>query len=88
MSSAISERRFLIESLGYVSESSVTINKSLREMSDGFIASPTILEKQKLSDMGVRFLFIDRREPYDPQLTEYCEKALQTTLALACKLRP
>ncbi len=88
MSSAVSERRFLIESLGYVSESSVTSNKSLREMSDRFIVSPTILEKQTLSDMGVRFLFIDRREPYDPQLTEYCEKVFQTTFAIACKLRP
>ena len=85
LSSAISERRFLIEGISYVSESSLGSKEELLALSDRFINEPNDSGLAQLRNLGVTFAYIDRREPYDWAVTSYCSEMYISELAIACK---
>lgn len=85
LSSAISERRFLIEGISYVSESSLGSKEELLALSDRFISEPNDSDLARLKNLGVTFAYIDRREPHDWAVTIYCSEVRISELAIACK---
>lgn len=85
LSSAISERRFLIEGISYVSESSLGSREELLALSDRFINEPNDSDLARLGNLGVTFAYIDRREPYDWTVTNYCSEVRISEQAIACK---
>lgn len=85
--SALSERRFLIEGLGYVG-GDVRLKESYRDLSDQFISYPNDRDFEELAKLGVDYLFVDLRLPHSEKLGKYCVSKIVTMLSLVCELRP
>lgn len=84
--SAISERRFLIESLAYTGND--YLNKlKLIAVSNSFISSPSESNKAKLLTLGVKYIFIDRRNPYDSDINQFCDVIRKTEWSILCTIK-
>lgn len=66
---AWAERRVLVEGWAYTQNgtSSDWVRNELH-LSDRFISSPTLADKSKLQSLGVRYVYVDKRDTYSPEL--------------------
>jgi hypothetical protein len=85
--SALSERRFLIEGIGYVG-GDVRLKEFYRDLSDQFISYPNDRDFEELAKLGVDYLFVDLRLPHSEKLGKYCVSKIVTMSSLVCELRP
>ena len=97
---AFSERQSLVEGWTATPEAtkrapvgreSITVDywkPEILELNDGFIAAPTEAARQKLWDLGVRWVYVDKLQAHADTLAPYAELGFDSPDASAWKLLP
>lgn len=96
---AYSERRVLVEGWAYTASwarsPAVEPNQAFKpffqpdrlELNDDFVAEPDAQAAERLSDMGVRWVFIDKTVPYSRDLERFATPRLETEWAVVLELQ-
>ena len=72
---AWTERRVLVEGWAYTQDgASPDWVQSELDLSDRFISSPTVDDKRKLQSLGVKYVYVDKREAYSTRLASVAQQ--------------
>lgn len=63
-------------------------DRELLELNDRFLTAPTAGDAQRLQDLGVRWIFIDKTEAYDEEIAALAAPRLRTRWAWVLELVP
>jgi hypothetical protein len=92
--SAFAERRVLVEGWSYtklsagVPREDVYWAPELLRANDAFIADPGAAGCLRFVDAGVRWVHVDKREPWSPRLADVARRVADTPSAALYELRP
>lgn len=91
--SAFAERRVLVEGWSYtklsagVPREDVYWQPELLRANDAFIAEPAAAGCRRFVDAGVRWVYVDKREPWSPRLADVARRVADTPSAALYQLR-
>ena len=87
MIAAATQRRVLVEGWGYTQNgNSIDWVRSQIELSDDFINAPTSARQQRLVELGVKYIFVDERLGYSPELEDYSTLVFESEFARVYRL--
>lgn len=72
---AWAERRVLVEGWRYTATDTLSNRaKAELDLGDRFISSPTVADKLRLQSLGVKYVYVDRRNPYANHLASVAQQ--------------